>query len=154
MRYIFSLVLLTIYLPVFGQKMPEQSIYKVRLTLPDKTVVAETDPVSITHFNSALLYYWYYADAIHTSQGGYSGKLLNGSYMEYYPDKNLKEQGYFKKGLKDGDWKSWDDSGKIISETNWKNGIDITGNKPPIWKRFHLFKKRPKAPADSSKNVN
>src|ERR1700743_2833709 len=118
---IITLILLTA--TAYAQKLPDQSPTKVRINEPDKTIVAEIDD-SETHAKpkSALNYYWYSAGSIHTTQGGYSGILLNGSYTVYYPNKNLEEQGIFKKGLKDGIWKTWKDDGTLNPVTTWKKG--------------------------------
>lgn len=70
-----------------------------------------------------LTYYWYKSDKILETDGGYSGKLLNGDYKEYYPSKNLKTQGTFKNGLKHGEWKSWYDEGKLKEITHSKKGV-------------------------------
>jgi antitoxin component YwqK of YwqJK toxin-antitoxin module len=153
MKYIILIFLCFLCVGVFAQKLPDYGLNKVRITQPDKIIVAEIEPVSSNpSIKQNLVYYWYSANAVHTSQGGFSGKLLNGQYTEYYPDKNLKEQGEFKKGLKDGAWKSWNDDGSLAVTTTWKSGSEITGKRPPIWKRIHPFRKKAKA-ADSLNNV-
>jgi hypothetical protein len=153
MKKIFILVFSLLCHTVYCQKLPAYDLNRIRISQPDKTIVAETDPVSSTpSIKPLLLYYWYSANTIHISQGGFSGKLLNGLYTEYYTNKNLKEQGNFKKGLKDGVWKSWNEGGTLTSVTNWKHGSEISVKKPPVWKRIHLFSKKSK-PADSLKNT-
>ena len=149
---IFTFFCLLCY-AAYSQKLPDYGLNKVRITEQNKIIVAEIEPVS-SHpsIKPNLYYYWYNANTIHISQGGFSGKLLNGPYIEYYTDKNLKEQGNFKKGLKDGVWKSWNEEGTLTSVTNWKRGSEVFGKKPPIWKRIHLFRKKSK-PADSLKNT-
>jgi hypothetical protein len=132
---------------VFAQKLPFIDMNRVRITEPDRVIVAETEPVSyVRHPKPDLIYYWYGAGAIHSTQGGFGGKPLDGLYNEYYPDKNLKEQGQFKKGLKNGIWKSWNDDGTLAGSTNWKHGVEVKSKRRPIWKRIHvhLFKKKPK----------
>jgi hypothetical protein len=81
-------------------------------------------------------YYWYKANDIKKSRGGYEGKLLHGSYTEFYQNKNLKEKGNFKLGIKTGLWKSWHPNGELAALVNWKNGkmhgqfrlYDVSGN--------------------------
>jgi len=137
----------------FSQKLPDYGLNKVRIIQSDKIIVAEIDPISSDpSIKPNLAYYWYSANAVHTTQGGFSGKLLNGQYSEYYPDKNLKEQGEFKKGLKDGIWRSWNDDGTIAVMTSWKHGTEISGKRPPIWKRIHPFRKKAKT-LDSLSNI-
>lgn len=134
---------------VYAQKMPDYGLDKVRITQPDQTIIAELQSESSAiSAKSNLHYFWYSANSIHETQGGYSGRLLNGLYSAFYLNKNLKEQGYFKKGLKDGVWKSWRGDGSLLSATNWKHGIEITEKKPPIWKRLPFIHKKRKA-ADS-----
>jgi len=153
MRNIIFIFFCFLCYPAYSQKLPDFGLNKVRITQPDKIIVAEIEPVSSSpSIKSNLSYYWYNANTIHISQGGFSGKLLNGLYTEYYTNKNLKEQGNFKKGLKDGVWKSWNEEGILTSVTNWKLGSEISGKKPPIWKRIHLFGKKSK-PADSLKST-
>ncbi|HEY9000690.1 MAG TPA: hypothetical protein VIM89_05020 [Mucilaginibacter sp.] len=128
---------------VYCQQIPAYDINRVRITQPDKTIVAEIEPgFTVMSAKPLLNYYWYSANDIHCTQGGYSGKLLNGTYIEYYPDKNLKEQGSFKKGLKSGVWKKWNNDGTLASVTTWKRGLQRDDHRIPIWKRIHLFKKK------------
>ncbi|MFN6945503.1 MAG: toxin-antitoxin system YwqK family antitoxin [Cytophagaceae bacterium] len=68
-------------------------------------------------------YYWYGARDIKRTRGGYSGKLLHGIYAEYYHNKNLKEKGRIKYGLKQGTWKSWHRNGEYNEVSHWKNGM-------------------------------
>ena len=42
------------------------------------------------------------------TQGGYNGRLLNGDFRVFYPNKNLKENGNYQFGLKEGTWISGD----------------------------------------------
>lgn len=107
-----------------AQKIPDYGFNKVRIAGEDKTIQAELKPVkSDPDIATDRLYYWYSSNSIHTTQGGFSGKLLNGKYTEYYLNKNLKEQGAFIKGLKDGIWTSWDESGSITQFYTWKKGV-------------------------------
>ncbi len=67
-------------------------------------------------------YHWWRAQEIHQTYGGYSGKLLHGSYKEYYKDNALKASGQFIKGLKYGEWKEWHNNGKLRAVSRWKRG--------------------------------
>jgi hypothetical protein len=129
-----------------AQKLPDFDMNKVRITLPDKIIVTGIEPtVSSIASKPKAFYYWYSAGAVHQTQGGYSGKLLDGQYSEYYPDRNLKQQGNFKKGLKVGLWKNWADDGTLLSISRWKHGTERPVKRPPIWKRVHWFKKKNKS---------
>lgn len=73
--------------------------------------------------NSHLWYYWYLNNAVHFSEGGYSGKLLNGEYKSYYKNMNLRSSGNFRYGLMHDEWKTWYSNGFLKSSEQWKNGI-------------------------------
>lgn len=108
----------------FAQKMPDYGINKIHIYLEDKSLLFETIPLkSHPDIVPAKTYYWYGSNTVHQTQGGFSGKLLNGSYKEYYLDKNLKEEGIYKAGLKDGVWKTWTTDGKLVSSLTWSNGV-------------------------------
>ena len=145
MRNIFLLLYLLIPGILFGQKMPDYGINRVRIIEPDQLIEAEVIPVSGTiHVKTLLTYYWYSGNAIHITQGGFSGKPLNGLYNAYYLNKNLKQQGNFKNGLKTGLWKEWKDDGMMSGRHRWNNGIILPDSTRSIWQRI-LFWKRKKA---------
>jgi antitoxin component YwqK of YwqJK toxin-antitoxin module len=151
-----------------AQKLPDDGFDKIRIAGPDKTIQADLKPVnSEPEMETDRLYYWYSGNGIHSTQGGYSGRLLNGQYQEYYANKNLKELGIFKKGLKDGIWRSWNESGTLIEFYTWKKGIKsgkysifdehgilkqsgsydngvITVNNASFWDKINIFKKKDK----------
>jgi hypothetical protein len=87
-------------------------------------------------------YFWYLDNIIHSTQGGYTGQLLNGHYLAFYPDHNLKEEGDFKTGLKDGEWKIWNSKGDLTSVTNWNEGIQVPDSQQPFWKKVPFLKKK------------
>ncbi len=129
----------------YGQKLLDMGFSKIRISEADKTILAEINPVNHNpKAHQDLFYYWYSANIIHSTQGGYSGQLLNGQYTEYYLNKNLKEQGIFKKGLKDGNWKDWNEDGTLNQTATWKNGMLVTKSPSPFWKKINIFKRRPK----------
>ena len=142
----------------YAQKLPDMAYFKVRIADSNKTIVAEINEVSsMPSIKPNLSYYWYNANHIHKTQGGFSGKLLNGQYNEYYLNKNLKEQGLFKKGLKAGVWKSWKEDGTLIHSTNWNKGVIVPDSTVSFWKKLnflqHLKKKKTTVPASSTKPV-
>ncbi|MGM9475203.1 toxin-antitoxin system YwqK family antitoxin [Pedobacter sp. GSP4] len=67
-------------------------------------------------------YAWFGGNSINWTQGGYSGKLLDGPYQEFYQNKALKAQGNFQMGLKSGEWKSWNKQGTIDSVVHYLHG--------------------------------
>lgn len=123
MKQLFTLLLICSPGILLAQKMPDYGIHQIRLNDTDKMIRAEILPVtSMPNVNPELTYYWYGTGSIHLLQGGFSGQLLNGSYEEYYINKNLKTQGTFENGLKNGVWKDWDKTGKLIRLFTWENG--------------------------------
>lgn len=144
--------MLICFLPfcTYGQKLPDSGFDKVRIVSPGKIIQADIKEVtSDPDIKSDRFYYWYSANMIHSTQGGFSGRLLNGLYAEYYLNKNLKEQGTFKKGLKDGVWKKWKEDGTLNNTTTWKNGLEVQPNTLPFFKRMNPFRKKqePAVPA-------
>ncbi|MFI5139273.1 MAG: toxin-antitoxin system YwqK family antitoxin [Sphingobacteriales bacterium] len=152
MKRIITAVLFLISGSVYAQKLSDYGYDKVRIVEPDKIVKAEIIPInSRPAVKPDRLYYWYNDNRIHTSQGGYTGKLLNGLYEAYYLNHNLKEQGVFKKGLKDGVWKSWNEDGTLSQTGNWKNGLLIPQGTPSFWDKINILKRKAKSiPADST----
>ena len=150
-RILIALLLFAFTGYVQAQKLPSMG-YKVHITQADKTIVAEISPLDADVVpKKVLTYYWYTASTIQTTQGGFSGKLLNGIYNEYYLNKNLKEQGNFSKGLKDGTWKSWNEDGTLNQAIEWRNGLVYVKKPSKFWKKINIFKKKPKnALADSA----
>jgi antitoxin component YwqK of YwqJK toxin-antitoxin module len=71
----------------------------------------------------AYTYWWYKSNTILRTTGGADGRLLNGEYVCFYPDNNLKEKGSFFKGVKDKLWISWYSNGKISEQVTWKKGV-------------------------------
>lgn len=68
-------------------------------------------------------YYWYSNNQIKITQGGYSGKLLNGVYHDFYLNNNLKAQGRFELGLKMGEWNAWGTEGLLTEKINYNKGV-------------------------------
>lgn len=96
--------------------------HKVVVNQVDRSIIAYVKPVKQISMDTDKRYYWFSTNQINSTQGGYSGKLLNGSYQEFYMNKQLKETGYLEKGLKSGIWKSWDEAGKLKDDYTWKSG--------------------------------
>ena len=150
MKNIILIFFCFISIRVYAQKIPDYGLNRVRITQSDQSIIAELEPESsAVSAKPNLHYFWYSANLVHQTQGGYSGRLLGGQYSVFYLNKNLKEQGSFKKGLKDGVWKTWGEDGTLLYTSTWKHGIDITGKQRSLWKRLPLIHKKHNA-ADSS----
>jgi len=129
MRYIQIRVLTLLIAALFCSNAVRAQSYvdkmlshQITLNYPDHTVVASVKPVEMVSIESAAAYYWFSGNQINTTQGGYSGKLLNGKYQDFYLNKNLKEAGWFDKGLKSGLWKSWTENGILKDEYTFNAG--------------------------------
>jgi antitoxin component YwqK of YwqJK toxin-antitoxin module len=120
---ILSLFLLFLSVSAFAQHLPNYSLNKVKIVDKDRVIVFEVKSSAEADTQLDRLYYWYSGNTIHSTQGGYSGKLLNGAYNEYFANKSLKEQGFFVDGLKSGLWKSWREDGTLNQTHTWKQGI-------------------------------
>ncbi|MDB5133279.1 MAG: hypothetical protein JWR02_3028 [Mucilaginibacter sp.] len=156
MKKIIFVMLLFFAGAVYAQKLPDSGVNKIRINESDKTIVA-----GITRFDGGLrlkpdrFYYWYSSNAIHSTQGGFSGQLLNGQYSEYYLNKNLKEQGAFKKGLKSGVWESWNEDGTLSRISAWEKGRKVPEGAVSLWKKLNIFKwKSRRHQADTLKKPN
>lgn len=68
------------------------------------------------------MYFWFKGGAIHSSESGIAGELLDGAFVKYYLDNQLAETGRFYRGLRIGTWKSWHPNGKLSTEQSWSNG--------------------------------
>lgn len=119
-------IFIVLLLPVLalGQQLPPSGLDKIHIITDVLNIQAETLPVSdAPELHNDRFYFWYSANVIHSTQGGFSGRLLNGWYKAYYPNKNLQEEGIFKEGLKDGIWKTWNENGNLIEQYTWKKGL-------------------------------
>ena len=97
--------------------------HQITVHYPDHTVVATVKPTGTVQMHSEATYHWFTGTQINSTQGGYSGKLLNGTYHDFYLHKNLKEAGVFKNGLKTGLWKSWSEDGVLKDEFTYNDGL-------------------------------
>jgi hypothetical protein len=107
-----------------AQLINATGVNKIHLSDSDRFTIAEINPLrSKPILRLDRYYYWFSSNSIKRTQGGYSDKLLNGLYSEYYLTKNLREQGIFIAGLKNKLWKTWNIKGVLIKKVNWENGL-------------------------------
>ena len=126
-----------------GSPRPVNNVYDMQIHIVDSTQEITADIVPVKNdpkIKNDRYYYWYYNKIIHTTQGGYTGQLLNGHYIAFYPDKNLKEDGNFKAGLKDGVWKTWNQKGDLTNVSTWEDGVEVP-NDQSIWKKIPFLNK-------------
>ena len=92
----------------------KDTVYRFYADFPDHPV----------HIYPNRLYFWFQKDTILTTVGGYDGRLLDGSYTVFYPDRNLAVSGEFTDGLRTGEWRSWYAGGRIRSIVHWRRGLE------------------------------
>lgn len=68
-------------------------------------------------------YYWFKGGAIHQSESGMVGELLDGKFTKMFLGNQLAEQGTYSNGLKKGVWKTWYLNGVMESKQYWDNGF-------------------------------
>ncbi|MCW3787903.1 toxin-antitoxin system YwqK family antitoxin [Plebeiibacterium sediminum] len=109
-------------IPVLSQnKATREVIIQRNDTIEEFSILIDKE-VTIKQDNKTF-YYWYAFNRIRKNQGAYSGKLLNGTYKKYKKDYLLIESGYFKMGVKDGAWSTWNSEGNMILESRYVNGL-------------------------------
>lgn len=67
-------------------------------------------------------YYWVNAQQLQISQGGVGGSALHGPFRSFHANGQLHEEGRFDRGLKDGEWRSWNVNGKLMEVLGWRAG--------------------------------
>lgn len=121
---IFLLFLLLSFFDAKTQKMETITHREINLHQTDSSiktsVLIEEKKIKV---HTLTNYYWYHNNHISTNQGGYSGKLLDGTYQVTSLKGHLITKGKFKKGKKQGLWKKWDEKGALLSIYQWKNGV-------------------------------
>jgi hypothetical protein len=99
------------------------SAQTVRLGTADGYVVAHlTDQQVKGRMHPERSYHWVRAQAMQVTQGGAGGTLLHGPYQAYHVNGQLREQGAFDRGLKDGEWRLWTSEGGLVRVERWKDG--------------------------------
>jgi len=69
-----------------------------------------------------VTYFWYNAGKIHSNEEGYSGLLLHEKFQKYDMAGHMVQSGCFRRGLKIGIWKKWNNQGDLIEKAYWKKG--------------------------------
>ncbi|WP_199119345.1 toxin-antitoxin system YwqK family antitoxin [Pedobacter sp. ASV28] len=98
--------------------------YRHHVAYDDHKISFYTQPMDIQlgKAEADKKYYWFSNREIKVTQGGFSGRLLHGTYSDYYLNNNLKEQGEFKMGLKEGEWNSWNEQGILLARIRYRRG--------------------------------
>jgi len=97
---------------------------KVSLFRGDTSIVAGIlSDARIDKVEPEVYYYWYGHENINANQGGYSGHLLDGEYLEYGPSGKLLLKGTYDKGMRTGQWIYWYKAGAIRETREYEDGL-------------------------------
>lgn len=114
--FLFFALVLALFLQSFGDPYFRKRItdkqFKYEFYTTDKKVRAKSN----------VVYYWFKGGAIHTSEEGIAGELLNEEFDKYYLNNQLAEKGVFRNGKKVGLWKTWHPNGMLATEQEWAGG--------------------------------
>lgn len=65
----------------------------------------------------------FYENDTTQSVSNYANNLLEGPYKEFYRNGVVKIQGQYVKGIKEGEWIEFDETGKKVKSERFKNGV-------------------------------
>ncbi|WP_300568525.1 hypothetical protein [Flavobacterium sp.] len=111
--YLIVALLLTSFSDPYAIKRISDANYRYEFYTTTKKPNPKSDKV----------YYWFKGGLIHNAQGGIAGELIDAKFVKMYHSNQLAEQGFFKKGLKVGLWKTWYSNGTIETTQKWSNGL-------------------------------
>lgn len=95
----------------------------MRVCLPDRTVEAYALNKRVSSgFDPNKEYHWCRGQRVFVTQGGADGDLLDGTYTEFHTNGQLRTKGVLSKGVKTGVWHEWDEHGRLLVLSHWKNG--------------------------------
>ena len=119
-KYSFLLLLIGVSCTSIGQK---KEILRLDINTNAQTKVNTFyTHQSNKRFDNTTTIYWTIKREIHSSQGDYSGKLLHGSYTEYFANNQLQTKGQLKLGIRVKEWKFWYENGILQKTVTYKNG--------------------------------
>lgn len=99
-----------------------QDLARFRTGTPEGYVEGRTTERAAASVDPAKTYHWIKGQDLHVTQGGYSGRLLHGECTTFHPGGQLREQGRYDKGVKDGAWHTWQANGILVSVEQWRKG--------------------------------
>jgi|GEM_PF-3869507 len=73
--------------------------------------------------NPDAWYWFWHQQQLQTRMGDYTGQLLHGSYVKQLRDGTLLQKGEFAWGLPDGTWRPWAPAGALVAMEGWKRGL-------------------------------
>ncbi len=125
-KFFFLVLLFLSFSKGYSQKIDYPLNNMVTINYHDYLVYAHfTREEGTITIDDDKYYYWFAANDIKKTRGGYDGKILHGLYSAFYMNKNLKEKGKFHYGLKKGEWKEWYRNGELKEKSFYKKGENI-----------------------------
>lgn len=120
-KWLFAILILAGVNIVYAQEFINTR--KISLSRDDTTVVAGIlADARIDEVHPQVFYYWYANGQVYSNQGGYSGNLLHGDYIEYDQAGKLIMKGAYERGLKSGQWIHWYQGGAIQEIIEYESG--------------------------------
>ncbi|MCT4582991.1 MAG: hypothetical protein N4A35_16380 [Flavobacteriales bacterium] len=118
---IIKLIILFVVLSCYHSAWGQKKVVEVTLDINGVLATVQLDD-SGKEYKVKLneTYFWYKSNKVIQTVGGYQGKLLNGYYIESYPNGQLKLKGCFCRGQQCGEWKYWNEEGKLQRVEQWK----------------------------------
>lgn len=138
MKYFIASIMLILSTQAFSQK--DESLNQVKINYQDSIVTFYYTIKNLDRVSKNKTYTWYKSEKIHNTAFGYSGYLLDGMYVSFYRNGQLKSQGNYKMGCKNGIWKSWDENGVVVSVVN-QSKIKLRRKKKKVINKLELTKK-------------
>lgn len=103
--------------------VPNVRAQSIRIATGSGYIVAHVvDVSSRRQVHTDRNYHWVRAQTLTITQGGIGGPALHGSFISYFPEGQLQEQGSFRHGLKEGEWRTWGVSGRLTIQEHWNKG--------------------------------
>ena len=113
-----------LFLVVFWGHGQDGRRRRIHLSLEDRTVEAwALNNGARASLDNGKQYYWCKGQRIHITQGGADGDLLDGEYVEFHPNGQLRTKGKLSKGERVGTWQDWDVDGRLLRTARWKHGL-------------------------------
>jgi antitoxin component YwqK of YwqJK toxin-antitoxin module len=75
-------------------------------------------------YDNTKYYHYLLNQEVKVTQGGASGKLLNGKYEVFDKQMSILKSGSLKDGLKIGEWKDWHTNGSLKRRVQYKRGVE------------------------------
>ncbi|MGJ7030929.1 hypothetical protein [Niabella hirudinis] len=114
---VYFIIFITLFILSIPDAHSQYYNGQVRIDSLDRSYIFQVTDVK-PDLHSWHFYTWFKSGRIHTTEGGYYGKLLHGYYKVVDKERRLLEEGRFKRGEKKGRWRTWHTNGRLQSLTH------------------------------------